>query len=162
MFETFHAMNEEDARAVLRWRYAEPYDFYNADPDALESEVRKLLDPANSYYGVTDGRGALVAYCCFGPDARVPGGDYGPDALDVGAGLRPDLTGAGLGLSMLRAVLRFGDRRFAPPAFRATVAAWNERALLVCERAGFRAAARFEGEGGGSFTVLLRPAGGAD
>ena len=151
-------MNEEDARAVLMWCYVGPYDFYNAGPESLVDDLKNLIDPANSYYSVRDDRGTLVAYCCFGPDARVPGGDYSLGALDVGGGLRPDLTGAGLGLSMLKAVLEFGSRRFAPSVFRGTVAAWNKRALLVCERAGFQVAGRFEREGGESFAILLRSA----
>ncbi len=158
MFDTFHPMDEVDASAVLTWRYAEPYDFYNADPANSANDVKSLVESANFYYSVKDGRAELVAYCCFGPDARVTGGDYGPPALDVGGGLRPDLTGAGLGLAWLRAVVAFGGRRFAPPVFRATVAAWNRRALLVCERAGFEVAGGFEKEGGGRFLMLLRPA----
>lgn len=158
MFETFHPMDEGDARAVLAWRYAEPYDFYNADPADSAHDLKNLVEPANSYYSVKDGRAELVAYCCFGPEARVAGGVYGPGALDVGGGLRPDLTGAGLGPAWLRAVVAFGGRRFAPPAFRATVAAWNRRALVVCERAGFEVAGSFERERGERFLVLLRPA----
>lgn len=158
MFDTFHAMDEGDAQAVLTWRYAPPYDFYNADPANLGGDLRSLADPLNSYYSVRDERGELVAYCCFGPEARVPGGDYSLDALDVGGGLRPDLVGVGLGLTMLNAVLGFGLRRFAPPVFRCTVAAWNSRALLMCERAGFQAAEMFERGSGGRFVVLLRPA----
>lgn len=28
-----------------------------------------------------------MGYCCFGTDARVPGGDYSADALDIGLGM---------------------------------------------------------------------------
>lgn len=155
---TFHSMDEETARTVLTWRYEEPYNFYNADPKSVEEGVKALLDPANFYYGLIDERGDVVAYCCFGPDARVPGGDYSDDALDVGGGLRPDLTGRGLGLTVFEAILDFGRQRFAPPVFRETVAAWNKRALAVCERAGFQVVQRFERGDGTAFVVLLRPA----
>ncbi len=67
------------------------------------------------------------------------GGVYeDPSALDVGIGLRPDLTGRGMGTSVLEAILAFAQERHAPTGFRATVAAFNERSLRVCEKVGFR------------------------
>jgi ribosomal-protein-alanine N-acetyltransferase len=93
----FHPMNLEVARAVLVWRSQPPYDFYNADPARLSQEALALTDPAMGYYSVWDEVGELVAVRCFGPDARVPGGDYSAEALNTGGGLRPDLTGRGLG-----------------------------------------------------------------
>jgi hypothetical protein len=96
---TFHPMNEADARATLDWRYDAPYDIYNIAPDDVEKEMQLLLDPQNAYYTITDEHGHLVAYCCFGPDGQVPGGDYSTAALDIGLGVRPDLTGQGHGLT---------------------------------------------------------------
>jgi ribosomal-protein-alanine N-acetyltransferase len=144
MLYTFRAVTEADARAILAWRYPEPYAIYNADPATLDQALVTLLDPANAYFAALTPDGQVAGYCCFGADARVPGGDYSDtSALDVGLGLRPDLTGGGRGLDFVRAVLAFGRSRFAPARFRLTVAAFNLRAQRVYTRAAFRVAGRF-------------------
>jgi RimJ/RimL family protein N-acetyltransferase len=129
-------IDEPSARSILGWRYEPPYDLYNADPSKLDEDLAHLLDPATAYYAIRDTE-ELVGFRCFGRDAQVPGGNYEGSALDTGGGLRPDLTGRGLGLGMLNAGLDFGRAMFHPPAFRVTVAAFNQRALIVCQRAGF-------------------------
>jgi ribosomal-protein-alanine N-acetyltransferase len=104
-------MDEASAREILTWRYEPPYDIYNADPDEAESFIQALLDPGNAYHTFTDEHGNLVGYCCFGADARVPGGDYGADALDIGLGMRPDLTDQGRGFAFFAAIVDFARRR---------------------------------------------------
>jgi ribosomal-protein-alanine N-acetyltransferase len=52
--------------------------------------------------------------------------------------MRPDLTGQGLGVEYLLAGLVFARGRFSPERFTLSVATFNERAILVYERAGFR------------------------
>jgi RimJ/RimL family protein N-acetyltransferase len=150
-------MDEVNARAILKWRYDAPYDLYNSDPDNAEKDVGLFLDPQNAYHTIIDEGEDLVAYCCFGPDAWVPGGDYTLNALDIGMGVRPDLTGQGHGLRYVKAVLDYGRRTFKPTAFRATVAEFNKRALHVWEKAGFRAVQAFQREPDGrAFVVLMR------
>ena len=151
----FRPMDVSHARTIATWRYEPPYDFYNPGDDLSD-----LLRPDYHYYAVMDSNGELAGYCCFGADARVPGGDYPDDgSLDVGVGLRPDLTGRGLGAGFLRAVLEFGKRTFAPAAFRITVAAFNERSRHLCLRSGFRPMRRFARAGDQTkFTILVRPA----
>ncbi len=151
----FRAMDEASAQAITRWRYEPPYDVYNVRPDA----VHVFLDPKNAYYRITDGQGQLIAFCCFGPDAQVPGGDYTAAALDIGLGVRPDLTGKGQGLRYVAAVLAFAGRTFAATRWRVTVAKFNRRALRVWEKAGFRPVQTFRRGGAGrAFVVLARDA----
>ncbi len=134
----FEAMTESNACLAARWRYEPPYDFYNHDPAQLEDLVQHtFLNPAYHYYQVLDEHGVLIAFRCFGEDARVPGGDYNLDALDTGGGLRPDLTGHGLGPRILRASMDFARPLFSPAAFRVTIAAFNQRARRACERVGY-------------------------
>jgi len=150
-------MDETSALAIHAWRYEPPYDAYNADPGGADAFVEAFLDPRYAYHTVTDARGDLVGYCCFGLDARVPGGDYSADALDVGLGMRPDLTGQGCGSCFLTAVLGFARQAFAPLAFRLTLAVFNQRALKVYERAGFRVVQTFRrSTDGAAFSVLAR------
>ncbi len=139
MAYSFRPPTEADARAILGWRYPGLYAAYNANPTRLDVGIASLLDPANAYFAIFDAAGTLCGFCCFGAEARVPGGEYTePTALDVGLGMRPDLTGSGRGLNFLRAILAEGARRYAPLRFRLTVATFNERARRVYERAGFR------------------------
>ena len=152
----FRPMDEASARAVAAWRYEPPYDFYNMDAADVEASIQAFLDPRNGYYGIYSDV-ATVGYCCFGPDARVPGGEYGADALDVGVHMRPDLTGQGRGLAFFSAILDFARRAWAPRAFRVTVAAFNRRALRVYEKAGFRATQTFQRDKDGApFVILIR------
>ena len=123
-------MSQRQARAVAAWRYDPPYDFYDmvADPE----DLAELLDPAQRegrYFAVLDDPGDLVGFSMFKHEG---------DTVEVGLGLRPDLTGRGLGLSFLLAGLEFARGRYAPARFRLAVAAFNQRAIRVYERAGFR------------------------
>jgi [ribosomal protein S18]-alanine N-acetyltransferase len=161
----FTPLADEDAEEILCWRYAGDlavYGFWTTDADARDEEKRDLLDPANCYYAARTEGGELVGFCCFGPDAQVPGGDYLQPALDVGLGLRPDLVGRGVGLTFVEAILDFARLELSPPLFRLTVASFNRRAFRVYERAGFGTVARFErqvpdGRGtGAEFLVMIR------
>jgi [ribosomal protein S18]-alanine N-acetyltransferase len=134
---TISQMDQTNARSILTWRYDEPYSFYNPNPVELGKDLQVLINPTNLYYAVSDECGALVAYYCFGREAQVSGGHYSDDALDIGGGIRPDLTGRHFGPAILHAGLSFAQDRFAPRAFRVTVAAFNQRALKLCKRAGF-------------------------
>jgi RimJ/RimL family protein N-acetyltransferase len=156
---TFSPMDEISARAILAWRYDEPYAFYNPNPAELGKDVRTLTDPANLYYASSDEDSALVAYYCFGREAQVMGGDYSADALDIGGGVRPDLTGQGFGSTVIAAGLDFGRDAFTPRAFRVTVASFNRRALRLCEKMGFFPSQKFRREQDGvEFIVLIREA----
>lgn len=152
-------MGPADARAVARWRYPPPYDIYNIADEPLE--LAAFLAGIAGYYRVLDAAGELVAFCCFGAEARVPGGDYSAPALDLGLGVRPDLTGRGQGRRYLDAITGYAERSFAPPALRLTVAGFNQRAIRLYSRAGFREAQRFLTPfSGREFLIMLRPASG--
>ena len=112
--------------------------------------------PANGFWALT-GDGELLGFRSFGTDGRVPGYDYDESALDTGGGLRPDLTGRGLGAQAISAGLEFGQREFAPAAFRMTVAAVNVRAQRVILRLGFTLTASFLAPTGVRYQILVRP-----
>lgn len=156
---TFHHMDEISARAIHGWQYPTPYDVYNLGSGDYEETVQSLLDPQNDYHSIADERGDLVAYCCFGPDAQVPGGDYGLSALDIGLGVRPDLTGQGQGLTYVRAVLQFARGSFEAAVFRVTIAEFNKRALRIWKKAGFRPVQTFAREPDGTSFVVLTQTG---
>jgi RimJ/RimL family protein N-acetyltransferase len=152
----FAPPTEQEAQEIAAWQYEGPYTLYNSPGDELEESAAYLLDPVNQVYAVHAPSGELIGYCSFGADAQVPGFDYDQSALDVGAGMRPDLTGQGRGGEFMGAILDFGRQRFNPPAFRATIASWNERALRMAGRSGFERIVTFPREDGLEFTVLVK------
>jgi [ribosomal protein S18]-alanine N-acetyltransferase len=143
---TFRPLDENSARAILNWQYEPPYDMYNLASSDPENTLRYLLDPQNAFYGIYGPAGHLEAYCSFGPDGQVPGGDYSTPALDIGLGVRPDLTGQGHGSDYVKAVIGFVYRTYRPDQLRVSIAAFNTRARRVWERAGFQVLHTFQSE----------------
>jgi len=155
---TFSKMTEPDAREILTWRYDEPYDFYDPTDIDVDKDIEAMVEPTNLYLAVRDGDGQLIGYYCFGGEAQVSGGDYSENALDIGGGSRPDRLGTGSGEMFVRVAMDFGKMFFNPEKFRATVAAFNTRALRMCEKAGFVWSQRFTRADGTEFVVLVREA----
>jgi ribosomal-protein-alanine N-acetyltransferase len=140
------------AEDIVTWRYAAPYDVY----DMTDAAPDDLLVPQSGFHAVVTGDG-LIGFRSFGPDGRVPGWDYDDSALDTGGGLRPSLTGQGLGRSVIAAGLDFGRARFAPAAFRVTVASFNARARRTVESLGFEVVGSFAARRDGlPIDVLVR------
>jgi RimJ/RimL family protein N-acetyltransferase len=107
------------------WRYDPPYDFYDADQDPV-------LNPER-YYAALHEDGTLVGFYYFEEKGA---------ALEIGLGLRPDRTGRGLGNEFFRLGLEFARSHFRAAKIILNVAAFNERAIKVYERAGFRETGR--------------------
>jgi ribosomal-protein-alanine N-acetyltransferase len=146
------AMTARYAADILSWRYPSPYDYY----DVTDGDLDYYLDPANRFFAVLSG-GEFIGFRSFGPDGQVPGGTYDDSALDTGGGLRPELIGRGLGRAVVAAGLGFGRERFAPGAFRVTVASFNTRALRVVTSLGFRPVESFAAAmDGRTFEILVR------
>lgn len=140
---TFEIIDEQTARYIRTWRYEPPYDFYNSEPEKLESALATLLNPENRYYTIWDESSAVIGYCCFGNEAQVPGGDYSQSALDVGMELRPERTGQGQGTQIIQAVIALAQQNFQVSKLRVTIAAFNQRALRAWQKAGFETVSEF-------------------
>ena len=146
-------MTADHAADVVTWRYPAPYDCY----DMTSADPAFLTDPASGFFALVDD-GALIGFRSFGADGQVPGGPYDDSALDTGGGLRPELTGQGLGRAAIGTGLEFGRERFAPAAFRVTIATFNVRAQRVVTALGFRNVGQFAATTtGASYEVLVRP-----
>lgn len=145
-------ITREHAEDIATWQYEAPYDTYNM----VEADPAELLLPDVGYHAVLAGE-HLIGFRSFGPDGQVPGWDYDDSALDTGGGLRPALTGVGLGRTVISVGLAYGRARFAPSAFRVTVASFNARALRTVETLGFERTGVFNARRDGrEFVVLVR------
>jgi [ribosomal protein S18]-alanine N-acetyltransferase len=153
----FRPLDERSAATILDWKYEPPYNIYNLASPEPKNTVQYLLDPQNAFYGMYDQQDRLEAFCSFGPDGQVAGGDYSIPALDLGMGVRPDLTGQGQGAIYVKAVIDFANATYAPERLRVTIAAFNNRARRVWEKAGFQAVQEFRGGWENmDFTIMMK------
>ena len=140
-------MDQDDAETVSRWRYEEPYAFYNsdADPDDL-ADLRDPEQREGSLFSAYDERGILAGFFEFTANGST---------IEIGLGLRPDLTGKGIGLGFLLAGMEFARKRFAAKDFQLSVATFNRRAIRLYEKAGFQPARTFmQDTNGGQYEFL--------
>jgi ribosomal-protein-alanine N-acetyltransferase len=155
---SYRPADEVSAREFLQWNYEPPYDIYNCPPADLEEALQYNLDPKNNVYAMFDENDELVAYCSYGQDAQVPGGDYSEEALDIGLMVKPELTGQGLGTVFAKEVIRNGVERYVPKKLRVTIAAFNKRAIRTWEKNGFQRAQTFKrmSKDGMEFIVMTK------
>jgi RimJ/RimL family protein N-acetyltransferase len=66
--------------------------------------------------------------------------------------------GTGIGEMFIRVAIDFGKMFFNPERYRATIAAFNTRALHLCEKAGFVWSQQFTRDDGTEFVVLVKEA----
>jgi [ribosomal protein S18]-alanine N-acetyltransferase len=151
-------LREVHARAIIKWRYLPPYDFYNAPVDNhTDRYVREFLNPEWAFHAVLDSDDRHIGFCSFGRDGQVPGGDYSLDALDIGLGMTPELTGRGLGVGFFGAILAHAAEHLRPRQCRLTVADFNVRALKLYSKFGFQIQDEFVDERSNMrYRVLVR------
>src|SRR3954468_10399058 len=140
-------MSQADAVAIGAWHYPPPYSFYDWSADADDAAL--LLDAERRkgrLFSARDDNGELAGF--FELRAKS-------DDVTIGLGLRPDLTGRGLGREFVEAGLEFTREAFAPARFLLSVAAFNERAIKVYERAGFTITRAFDHETNGGLHRFL-------
>ncbi len=137
-------LRQQDAEAILDWRYEPPFDFYNP-PDAgpRDQFIREFLNPELHFHAVVDSSEEMLGFCSFGLDGQVPGWRYDDSALDIGLGMHPAKTGQGRGQTFFTAILEFAREQMQPDQFRLTVARFNTRALRLYARFGFEETDRF-------------------
>lgn len=151
----FRPLSEQDVREIRAWRDLGPYAEYDPTP-ADEPQIR---DSAYGPYAIATPDGELVAFCCFGPAARAPGGDYSDDGpLDLDVGVRPNLTGRPFETAFVHALLDFVRRRFTAESYRASIEESHRRTMrLLGQWANFTVAGQFTADRNGgkqTFTVL--------
>lgn len=150
-------MDEPAARVIANWRYDGEYQMYTVKKEEIETTIQAYCQPKNQYFSVSTADADLIlGYFCFGEEAKVPGGDYRVNALDVGMGIHPNYLSRGLGRCILGIALEYARCKFKPRRFRATVAAFNERALQLCLSAEFKKRSTFlKSERQCTYSVLI-------
>jgi [ribosomal protein S18]-alanine N-acetyltransferase len=139
-------MAEAEAQEIAAWRYEDPYSFYDSDADADDLAELLAAKSRDDQYFAAFREDELIGFFQFKLDG---------DDIVIGLGLRPDLTGRGLGLSFTQAGMAFARERFRRSRFRLSVATFNERAIRVYERAGFRPLRTYDHETAGAVHTFL-------
>jgi [ribosomal protein S18]-alanine N-acetyltransferase len=148
MTYTFKPMTQEKAEIIAyHWHYEGEYSFYDMEAD--KEDLDEFLDPGSrgdNMFSVHK-QEELVGYFSFNKTAS---GIY-----DIGLGMRPDLTGCGMGSAFLKAGIDFVKTRFSPVKITLSVATFNERAIKVYRKIGFRDSDIFiQDTNGGTYEFL--------
>ena len=138
-------MDHDKAREISIWTYKDPYSMYNMD--GSDECIKEFL--SGYYFSVSNKEKKLIGYYCFGKFAQVPiGNQFGAydskEFTDVGLGIKPSLCGKGMGMDFFRKGLEFARNELSIEKFRLTVADFNERAIKVYEKLGFKKVDYFE------------------
>jgi ribosomal-protein-alanine N-acetyltransferase len=145
-------LTDRECELIAGWRYPGRYATYEFD---------HAPSTTLGYHAVVDEHDALIGYCCFGAEARVPGVDATAGLVDVGYGMAPELMGRGRGRAFVDAIAGIADRTYGPTRLRALVLDWNHRSRRTLEHAGFAETGDVR-VGPSRFVVLERPSRGDD
>ncbi|WP_244893428.1 GNAT family N-acetyltransferase [Ferroacidibacillus organovorans] len=156
---TTDEINRERAIEIANWSYGSPYDFYNIG--VSEEAIAELMN--GSYRAVYSDDWQMIGFYCTGDSAQVATGhalfayDHGGDeVIDFGLGMRPDWTGKGRGSSFLAFVLAVIVANHPGHALRLTVAVFNQRAIRLYQKFGFRTVIQFDRKGTLFQTMKMR------
>lgn len=145
---SFQLITQEQAEEIaFNWHYDGKYAFYNMEAD--EEDLTEFLDSekrADSVYAVTENNRLIVFFSISQEENNI---------IDIGLGLRPDLTGQGLGYTFLATGINYIKERFSPVCITLAVAIFNDRAIKLYMKAGFKKTTTFlQSTNGGEYEFV--------
>ncbi|MBU5465913.1 GNAT family N-acetyltransferase [Virgibacillus sp. MSJ-26] len=144
----FSKMSQEQAENIAsNWHYEGKYSFYDVSAD--EEDLVEFLNPkerGDSHY-IVKADEQEIGFFSF---------DNKGEFIDIGLGMKPELTGKGLGLSFLKAGLCYAISKYKPKEITLSVATFNERAIKVYKKAGFKPVVTFMQDTNGSRFEFLK------
>lgn len=147
----FEIMTQEQAEDIAHnWHYDGEYSFYDIEAD--EEDLAEFLNPetrGTSMFAVLK-KDEIIGFFSVNKVAT--------NIYDIGLGMRPDLTGDGRGLEFLNAGIDFVQSRFTPDKIILSVATFNQRAIKVYRKVGFKDIDTFMQDTNGSTYEFLRMA----
>lgn len=131
-------MTKESASEISQWTYPGIYSCYSFD--GSNETLTELMN--GEYYVASDNNNKVLGYICIGKSAQIPTLEkdiyIDETVLDIGLGLNPALCGNGFGSKFLEDGISFTKQKFNASDYRLTVASFNQRAIKVYERIGFK------------------------
>lgn len=145
----FEIMTQKQAEEIAHnWHYDGEYSFYDMEAD--EEDLAEFLDRkarGNFMFAVMI-EDELIGYFSVSQAAV--------NVYDIGLGMRPDLTGNGRGTEFLQAGMEFVQSRFTVDEITLSVATFNQRAIKVYRKIGFKDMDTFVQDTNGSTYEFLR------
>lgn len=146
MFE-WKWMTNEVALEIVEWEYDGEYSFYDIQNDI--DDLDEFLNPFkwNHYAAIYEDE-KLVGYFTFNPSDL--------HEVEIGLGLRPELTGKGKGYSFLQYAIDIALKWYEPKKLIVNVAEFNNRAIRVYEKSGFKRVSQFQQKTNGGEYPFVR------
>jgi len=147
----FISMNDGYANEIIdNWHYQGMYSFYDMTAD--EEDLKIFTDRSyweNTTFAVLDKSDVLIGWSTFYLDN---------EALWLSLGLKPELTGIGLGEGFVSECIKFAQSRYKlnREPIRLEVALFNERAIKVYKKVGFREMAKVSKSTNGGVLEFLQ------
>ncbi|MGD7022365.1 GNAT family N-acetyltransferase [Rossellomorea vietnamensis] len=144
---SFIPMNQEMAEEIAyRWKYDGEFSFYDMTED--EEDLAEFLQSDRTGYYTVKKEEEWIGYYCFEESGR--------GEIEIGLGMKPELTGNGLGLEFFQQGIEFALEQYGPAELFLSVAAFNQRAIKVYQKAGFIPVKTFIQDTNGSSFEFVR------
>jgi len=125
----FRVPTKSDVDDILTWKYDEIYSFYDNDIQKEKMEFIESFVDSDDNFSIYNDNNKLVGNCSF---------YYIEEFFCVGLQMRPDLTGKGFGIEFAKSIIDFGREKYKLNYIDLTVAKFNNRAIKVYEKLGFK------------------------
>ncbi|WP_407272240.1 GNAT family N-acetyltransferase [Radiobacillus sp. PE A8.2] len=135
---SFSIITQRQAEEIAyNWKYEGIYAFYDMVAD--QDDLKEFLDPQQRqdlvYAAIQNDD--LIGFLTTSPSQDGK-------SIEIGLGLKPDLTGKGMGVSFVEEGIAFIIRNYTPELITLAVAEFNQRAIKVYEKAGFKRGTSFQ------------------
>jgi len=130
----FRVPTKSDVDDILTWKYDGIYSFYDNDIQKEKIEWIEGFVDSDDNFSIYNNNNKLVGNCSF---------YYIEEFFCVGLQMRPELTGKGFGIEFAKAIIDFGREKYKFNYIDLTVANFNNRAIKVYEKLGFKVIEEF-------------------
>ncbi|WP_346929064.1 GNAT family N-acetyltransferase [Clostridium sp.] len=125
----FRVPTKSDVDDILTWKYDGIYSFYDNDIQKEKMEWIESFVDSDDNFSIYNDNNKLVGNCSF---------YYIEEFFCVGLQMRPELTGKGFGIEFAKSIIDFGREKYKLNYIDLTVAKFNDRAIKVYEKLGFK------------------------
>lgn len=144
----FTVMTQEQAEDIAyNWHYPAEYSFYDMQAD--KEDLEEFLNPnirGESMFVVTK-KDEIIGFYSFNKVDHL--------TIDIGLGMGPNRTGRGEGEQFVKAGLEFVKSKYTPDTITLSVATFNQRAIKLYRKIGFREVNTYmQNTNGSSFEFL--------